>query len=222
MLIFPGASLPLPWLGKLLAALVLFAVCAAKVVVDTRGPAAAPTPVSDRSRKRRYSFFRHICPQERNERGLALASCKNWFSREAAKPVDSFEPAGTFWDDASLVRKQLQVKGIVSATTFVSTQRKEKSAHCENARADPTCRRGSSRLVRNPVETSMPTDVLSDSSKKGLRQPQIPYRGDLDAFSSTEGMCNCGDYGFIDANFRVSGLAARAGCASDSSGPACN
>ena len=57
--------------------------------------------------------------------------------------MDSFEPAGTFWDDASLVRKHLQVKGIVSATTFVSTQRTEKSAQCEECTCpDPTCRRG--------------------------------------------------------------------------------
>jgi hypothetical protein len=130
LLTFPGASLPLLWLGKLGAALVLLAVCAARVVVGTTEPAAAQTPASDRSRKRRHSSFRHICPQERSKRGLALASCENWFSREAAKPVDSIEPAGTFWDDASLVRKHLRVKGIVGATTFVSTQTMGVPAHC--------------------------------------------------------------------------------------------
>ena len=36
---------------------------------------------------------------------VALASCENWFSREAARPVDSFEPAGTFWDDSELSSK---------------------------------------------------------------------------------------------------------------------
>src|SRR4029077_20303088 len=72
LLTLPAAAFPLLWAKKLLAALVLFAVCAANVVVGTTEFAASHTPVQDRSSTKAHQFLRHICPQERSCRGLAL------------------------------------------------------------------------------------------------------------------------------------------------------
>src|SRR5437660_2704692 len=73
LLTLPAAEFPLLWAKKLLAALVLFAVCAANVVVGTTEFAASHTPVQDRSSTKAHQVLRHICPQERSCRGLALA-----------------------------------------------------------------------------------------------------------------------------------------------------
>lgn len=73
LLTLPAAAFPLLWAKKLSAALVLFAVCAANVVVATTEFPASHMPVQDRSSTKAHKFLRHICPQERSCRGLALA-----------------------------------------------------------------------------------------------------------------------------------------------------
>src|SRR5580765_4988880 len=73
LLILLAPEFPLLWAERLFAALVLFAVCEAKVVVGTTDFPAAYTPVQDRNRTKAHQFLRHICPQERSFRGLALA-----------------------------------------------------------------------------------------------------------------------------------------------------
>src|SRR5579859_162162 len=73
LLTFPAPALPLVWLTKLLAVLVLLAVWAANVVVGTMKLLAANTLVADSSRTAAHKLCRHICPQERRGRGLSTS-----------------------------------------------------------------------------------------------------------------------------------------------------